>query len=243
MADRRAPRYAHRSSQSGCGTLDLPDGNLARRVRRRPVKRVGCHCAGGREDHQLGFGARDAARLMARGVESTTARHVVTATARAGDSSQQHDYEQHDFEQHDARRTVSSRTATRRACTGGRSSASIRAQRAELVRSGVHRPSIWNGREEEDCDTTGTSTDGGYTEAQYNFNVATFLKADLRAEGAKVVMTRTNNERGRSVRHHPRRRSSTAPMPNVAVDIHADGGRRRARLRDPRARRRRATTG
>jgi N-acetylmuramoyl-L-alanine amidase len=31
---------------------------------------------------------------------------------------------------------------------------------------------IWNGREHEDCDTTGTETDGGYTEAQFNFNVA-----------------------------------------------------------------------
>jgi N-acetylmuramoyl-L-alanine amidase len=27
---------------------------------------------------------------------------------------------------------------------------------------------IWNGREDETCNTTGTQTDGGYTEAQYN---------------------------------------------------------------------------
>ena len=32
---------------------------------------------------------------------------------------------------------------------------------------------IWNGREEETCDTTGTQTASGYTEAQFNFNVAT----------------------------------------------------------------------
>ena len=31
---------------------------------------------------------------------------------------------------------------------------------------------IWNGREWENCNTTGTSTDSGYTEAQFNFNVA-----------------------------------------------------------------------
>ena len=31
---------------------------------------------------------------------------------------------------------------------------------------------IWNGREEETCDTTGTETDGGYTEARFNWNVA-----------------------------------------------------------------------
>ena len=52
---------------------------------------------------------------------------------------------------------------------------------------------MWNGREQETCDTTGTETDGGYTEAQYNFNVAQYLAADLTAEGAKVVMTRTSN--------------------------------------------------
>src|ERR1700733_12980629 len=40
---------------------------------------------------------------------------------------------------------------------------------------------IWNGREQETCDTTGTQTDAGYTEAQFNWNVASFLAEDLRA--------------------------------------------------------------
>ena len=31
---------------------------------------------------------------------------------------------------------------------------------------------IWNGRENENCDTTGTQTDAGYTEACFNWNVA-----------------------------------------------------------------------
>ena len=35
---------------------------------------------------------------------------------------------------------------------------------------------VWNGREEEACDTTGTETNGGYTEARFNFNVATYLR-------------------------------------------------------------------
>jgi len=56
----------------------------------------------------------------------------------------------------------------------------------------INQP-IWNGQENEACDTTGTATDGGYSEAQYNFNVATFLQADLEAEGAQVVMTRSSN--------------------------------------------------
>src|ERR1700733_4821990 len=52
---------------------------------------------------------------------------------------------------------------------------------------------VWNGREEEACDTTGTETDGGYTEALFNFRVASYLRRDLIAEGAKVVMTRRTN--------------------------------------------------
>src|SRR5271169_6758636 len=34
---------------------------------------------------------------------------------------------------------------------------------------------VFNGRTEEDCDTTGTQTASGYTEPQFNFNVAQFL--------------------------------------------------------------------
>ena len=43
---------------------------------------------------------------------------------------------------------------------------------------------IWNGREWENCNTTGTATASGYTEARFNFNVATYLAADLRAQAA-----------------------------------------------------------
>src|SRR6202034_2274741 len=42
---------------------------------------------------------------------------------------------------------------------------------------------IWNGRELENCDTTGTETMSGYTEAQFNFHVASYLRADLVADG------------------------------------------------------------
>ncbi|HEV2374272.1 MAG TPA: N-acetylmuramoyl-L-alanine amidase [Streptosporangiaceae bacterium] len=82
---------------------------------------------------------------------------------------------------------------------------------------------IWNGREQETCDTTGTETDGGYTEAQFNFNVATYLRADLRRDGAHVVMTRTNNHSvGPCVTR--RARILDAAHASVAIDIHADGG-------------------
>jgi N-acetylmuramoyl-L-alanine amidase len=82
---------------------------------------------------------------------------------------------------------------------------------------------IWNGRESETCDTTGTQTASGYTEAQFNFNVATYLKADLQALGARVVMTRHNNH---GVGPCVTRRAGIIDdaHANVAIDIHADGG-------------------
>jgi N-acetylmuramoyl-L-alanine amidase len=82
---------------------------------------------------------------------------------------------------------------------------------------------IWNGRAEEGCDTTGAETDGGYTEPRFNFNVATYLAADLRAEGAKVVLTRTSNN-GIGPCVNTRSAIINRAHANVAIDIHADGG-------------------
>jgi N-acetylmuramoyl-L-alanine amidase len=82
---------------------------------------------------------------------------------------------------------------------------------------------VWNGREWEACDTTGTETDAGFTEAQFNVDVARYLRADLRRDGASVVMTRSSND---GVGPCVDRRSEiiNAGHANVAVDIHADGG-------------------
>jgi N-acetylmuramoyl-L-alanine amidase len=82
---------------------------------------------------------------------------------------------------------------------------------------------IWNGRASETCDTTGTATNGGYTEAQFNFDVAQYLRADLRREGARVVLTRTTNS---GVGPCVDRRAAilNKARSNVAIDIHADGG-------------------
>jgi N-acetylmuramoyl-L-alanine amidase len=82
---------------------------------------------------------------------------------------------------------------------------------------------IWNGREYEDCDTTGTVTDGGYTEALFNFRVAEYLRADLIRDGARVVMTRTTND-GIGPCVDRRAAILDGAHANVAVDIHADGG-------------------
>ncbi len=82
---------------------------------------------------------------------------------------------------------------------------------------------IWNGREEEGCDTTGTQTDSGYTEAQFNWNVARYLTADLKAEGAKVVLTRHSND-GIGPCVNTRAEIINRAHADVAIDIHADGG-------------------
>jgi N-acetylmuramoyl-L-alanine amidase len=82
---------------------------------------------------------------------------------------------------------------------------------------------IWNGRENEGCDTTGTQTAGGYTEARFNFNVARYLRADLIGDGARVVMTRTSNH-GVGPCVNRRAEILDRAHANVAIDIHADGG-------------------
>jgi N-acetylmuramoyl-L-alanine amidase len=82
---------------------------------------------------------------------------------------------------------------------------------------------VWNGREQEACDTTGTETDAGYSEATFNFNVAQYLSADLRAEGADVVTTRTSNV-GVGPCVNERSQIINSAHADVAIDIHADGG-------------------
>lgn len=82
---------------------------------------------------------------------------------------------------------------------------------------------IWNGRAAENCDTTGTATASGYTEARFNFNVASYLRADLIAAGARVVMTRrSDNGVGPCVTN--RAQIINRAHADVAIDIHADGG-------------------
>jgi N-acetylmuramoyl-L-alanine amidase len=82
---------------------------------------------------------------------------------------------------------------------------------------------IWNGRESETCDTTGTQTASGYTEARFTFNVARYLRAALLADGASVVMTRENNH-GLGPCVDRRARILDDSSARVAIDIHGDGG-------------------
>jgi N-acetylmuramoyl-L-alanine amidase len=82
---------------------------------------------------------------------------------------------------------------------------------------------VFNGTGDEPCDTTGTATDDGYTEAQFNFDVATDLEGDLEAEGATVVLTRPNND-GVGPCVTTRAAILNDADADAAVDIHADGG-------------------
>jgi N-acetylmuramoyl-L-alanine amidase len=82
---------------------------------------------------------------------------------------------------------------------------------------------IWNGRESETCDTTGTETVPGYTEALFNWRVALYLTADLRAAGATVVLTRTSDT-GVGPCVTERAAIGNEVHANAAVSIHADGG-------------------
>jgi N-acetylmuramoyl-L-alanine amidase len=82
---------------------------------------------------------------------------------------------------------------------------------------------IWNGRETETCDTAGAETDGGYTEAAFNWDVARYLTVDLRAEGATVVLTRTGNT-GVGPCVTERAAIGNEARADAAISIHADGG-------------------
>lgn len=81
---------------------------------------------------------------------------------------------------------------------------------------------IGNG-ETKECDTTGTETESGYSEAAYTLDVALKLKRLLREAGAKVVMTRDDND-GVGPCINERAKIGNEAKSDAAVSIHADGG-------------------
>jgi N-acetylmuramoyl-L-alanine amidase len=82
---------------------------------------------------------------------------------------------------------------------------------------------VFNGRTPENCDTDGASTDGGYPEHQFNWQVALDLQANLQAEGATVVLTRSSDT-GLGPCVDQRAAIGNNAHANVAISIHADGG-------------------
>ena len=73
------------------------------------------------------------------------------------------------------------------------------------------------------CDTTGTATASGYTEAAFAFDVALRLRRILRKAGARVVLTRRSN-RGVGPCITERAAIGNRAHADAAVSIHADGG-------------------
>ena len=85
------------------------------------------------------------------------------------------------------------------------------------------------------CNTTGTSTDGGYAEATFAWQVTLQLKAKLEKSGATVVLTRTSN---REDRWGPcvdvRGRAGNRTDADLKLSIHGDGSYAVGRARLPR---------
>jgi N-acetylmuramoyl-L-alanine amidase len=73
------------------------------------------------------------------------------------------------------------------------------------------------------CDTTGTATSSGYSEARYNLAVAREVARILRRDGATVTLTRTGNG-GVGPCIDERARIGNRAAADAAVSIHADGG-------------------
>ncbi|HKN49604.1 MAG TPA: N-acetylmuramoyl-L-alanine amidase, partial [Actinomycetota bacterium] len=72
------------------------------------------------------------------------------------------------------------------------------------------------------CDTTGTATRDGYSEAAYNLDVAQRLASLLTAAGARVVLTRSDNN-GWGPCINERAAIGNDAHADAAISIHADG--------------------
>lgn len=73
------------------------------------------------------------------------------------------------------------------------------------------------------CDTVGASTNDGYPEAAYTFDVSVRLARVLRARGARVVLTRTSNA-GWGPCITRRAAIGNEAHADAAISVHADGG-------------------
>jgi N-acetylmuramoyl-L-alanine amidase len=87
----------------------------------------------------------------------------------------------------------------------------------EIVNKLVNAVSKW-----KPCETTGTETNAGYQESAFNLDVAIRLAAILRAAGATVVLTRTDNN-GVGPCFDERAAIGNRAHAAVAISIHADG--------------------
>ncbi|KIE25282.1 N-acetylmuramoyl-L-alanine amidase [Streptomyces sp. MUSC 125] len=75
----------------------------------------------------------------------------------------------------------------------------------------------------KECDTTGTSTNGGYTEARFTLDVARRLRTLLEEQGATVKFTHDGNSPAWGPCVDERARIGDDAHADAAVSIHADG--------------------
>ncbi|MFF3625480.1 N-acetylmuramoyl-L-alanine amidase [Streptomyces sp. NPDC002467] len=74
----------------------------------------------------------------------------------------------------------------------------------------------------KECDTTGTTTNSGYMEAEFTFDVSLRLRKALEAQGAKVVLTH-EGDRPWGPCIDERARIGNEAKADAVVSVHADG--------------------
>ncbi|MFI7399650.1 N-acetylmuramoyl-L-alanine amidase [Streptomyces sp. NPDC049541] len=79
------------------------------------------------------------------------------------------------------------------------------------------------GTNKKECDTTGTSTNSGYTEAQFTLDVSHRLKALLEKLGATVKLTHDGNSPAWGPCVDRRAQIGNRAHADAAISIHADG--------------------
>ena len=79
------------------------------------------------------------------------------------------------------------------------------------------------GNSRKECDTTGTQTNAGYTEAEYTLDVSRRARALLEARGATVVFTQDGDKPWGPCIDERARAGNTAHA-DAAVSVHGDGG-------------------
>ncbi|MFF7367726.1 N-acetylmuramoyl-L-alanine amidase [Streptomyces tricolor] len=79
------------------------------------------------------------------------------------------------------------------------------------------------GTNRKECDTTGTSTNDGYTEAEFTVDVAHRLRTLLEKQGATVKLTRDGDSPAWGPCVDERARIGNTARADAAVSIHADG--------------------
>ncbi|MFI6683812.1 N-acetylmuramoyl-L-alanine amidase [Streptomyces sp. NPDC050485] len=78
------------------------------------------------------------------------------------------------------------------------------------------------GTNKKECDTTGTETNDGYTEAEFTLDVSHRVKAILEKQGAKVIFTQDDDHTfGPCV--NERARIGNQAKADAVVSVHADG--------------------